>query len=320
MKKTISSQRLVNLILGTTVIALCIFGYFYYKSLNPVDVVKNIVSVSVPQFDFQNAIYGGAKDFKNAREVLVINGEIVVSDTGNSRLVVFNRNGKFLRELVNKQITDPAGMFWDGTGLWVCDPLAHKIFLMDVNGKIIDTISLNPNALPADVVVDNGFIYWLNNKELTVEKWDLKTKKLVKKFGGAGQGDGQLYYPYSIGVRSGKVYVADSLNNRINIYSTDGKFVTAWAKQKDNQKGGGLSVPRGIVFDRQGRLFTVEGVGHRVTALNQNGEVILNISKTETIGEEVQDMNLPTDITIDDTGRLYVLEHSFKRVLVYKPK
>lgn len=323
MSKKISKSTLMNIVLGCMLVAVAVFGYLYYMKLNPLDVAKTFKPNSVPEYAFKFAFYGDKqkKSMDNPCEVVTSGDNIWVSDTNNSRVLQFDRNGKQIRELVlDKKMVSPVGMFWDGTKLWVADYSSNEIFQFDKGGAFVGEIKLPKGLMVSDIAVDNGYMYILNNAAMQVVKYDLSSKKIVKTFGGYGKEDGQLYYPYDLAVRDSKVYVADSLNNRINIYTIDGKFLTAWAKRTNGQKGGGLFVPRGISFDNQGRLFTVEGVGHRVTALNQNGEVVLNITQTETIGEEVQSMNLPTDVAVDNTGRLYVLEHAFRRVLVYNIK
>ena len=46
-------------------------------------------------------------------------------------------------------------------------------------------------------------------------------------FGSKGTGNGQFATPYGVTVgRSGKIYVADSGNNRIQIFDRTGKFVS----------------------------------------------------------------------------------------------
>lgn len=319
--KKISTSNLLNIILVSVLIVAGIFGYLYYKQLNPVEVIKaNAPQVSLPEYEFAFAFYGGEKDFDNPHEVLVIDNSIYVSDYNNKRIGVYDLNGRHQKDITSKEMVSPAGMFWDGSKLYVADTESYQIFVMDPEGAIIDRIKLQKSVLAADVAVDKDFLYILNNNAMTVEKYDLKTKKTVRKFAGYGKEAGKLYYPYSITVRNGNVYVADSMNNRINVYDLEGKFVQKLPKAKDG-KDVNLAVPRGLAFDRGGRLYTAEGVGYRVAALNEDGDIALKISESQPLkDDQVQEITLPTDVTFDGLGRMYVLEHSFKRVLVYRVK
>lgn len=319
-KKRISKHALLNLILGSVLVVVAIFGYFYIKKLSPVEVMTAAVPFqSLPEYEFAFPIYGGDTAFSNPYEVLAFNDEVYVSDRKNNRIAVYDRTGKFTRQIVSEEIYSPAGMCWDGTNLWVAVPEAKQVVMMNPDGVIIDTFKMEKNTLPSDVAVDAGFMYVLNNIGMNVLKYDLNTKEMVKSFGGSGVEEGKMYYPYGIAVREGNVYVADSLNNRINIYDLEGNFIKNWPKLEEGAKGG-LYVPHGIAFDDDGRLYTVEGMAHQVTAINDQGEIDLRVTKSETIEDQAQDISLPTDVTFDEVGRMYVLEHAFKRVLVYKRK
>ncbi len=318
-RKKISKAILLNLILGTTLVLVCIFGYFYLRKTSPVDVFRATVPVDIPEYEYVFAVYGGAKNFNNPYEVLVFNNLIYVSDTDNGRIAVYDKTGDHVRDIASKEIQSPSGMFWDGTRLYVADPISGKVFMLNPEGQILDTLELD-GILVADVAVDNGFLYLLNNKDQTVEKYELATKKKVKSFGGYGSDPGKLYYPYDLTVRDGQIYVADSMNNRINIYDPEGELVRTLPKKNEETGEGALFVPRGLAFDKAGRLYTVEGMAHRVSIMNTEGETVTRITRSETIEDQEQEIYLPTDVTLDDAGRMYVLEHAFKRVLVYKPR
>jgi len=319
--KKISTSKLLNLILVSILVLVGIFGYLYFKRLNPVEVIKaNAPQVSLPEYEFAFAFYGGDKEFDNPHEVLVFDNSIYVSDYNNKRIGVYDLNGKHQKDITSKEMLSPAGMFWDGSKLYVADSESHQIFIMDPEGLIVDRIKLQKSVLVADVAVNQDFLYLLDNKAMTVEKYDLKTKKSVKSFAGYGKEEGKLYFPYSIAVRDSRVYVADSMNNRINVYDLEGKFIQK-LPQKQEDKDVHLAVPRGLAFDKGGRLYTAEGVAYRVSALNANGDIVLQVTESQPLkDDQVQEITLPTDVTFDDLGRMYVLEHSFKRVLVYKVK
>lgn len=318
--KKISKSTLINLILASVLIVVLIFGYFYWKKTSPVEVIKSNATVTAPSFEYSFAIYGGDRQLNDPYEVLAFNSSVFVSDSNNRRIAVFDPTGKYVRDISTKDMRSPSGMFWDGSRLYVADPDANKVFIFNPNGTLIDSIKLDPKILVVDIAVDGNFMYLLNNRAQQVDKFDLNLKKVIKSFGGYGNGDGQLFYPYDLTVRDGSLYVADSMNNRINVYDLEGKFIKALPKLSTDKKKGKLYVPRGIAFDKAGNLYTVEGMAHKVTGLNPNGEVLLEITKSETVGDEPQDIYLPTDVTFDEIGRLYVLEHAYKRVLVYKQK
>jgi DNA-binding beta-propeller fold protein YncE len=54
--------------------------------------------------------------------------------------------------------------------------------------------------------------------------------QVLASWGSKGNGDGQFDDPTSVAVdtRNNKVYVADPINRRIQIFDSDGKFLTKW--------------------------------------------------------------------------------------------
>jgi secreted PhoX family phosphatase len=63
-----------------------------------------------------------------------------------------------------------------------------------------------------------------------IMKFD-KNGKFIKTFGHLGSGDGELMGPHALAFDSqGRLFVADRANSRIEIFSQDGKFLTAWTQ------------------------------------------------------------------------------------------
>jgi hypothetical protein len=69
----------------------------------------------------------------------------------------------------------------------------------------------------------------------------------VKTFGEEGNDKGQLHYPRSIALSdNGEIAVADGGNNRIQIFSHDGKYLREFGSKWTG--GGKLCKPFGVVF------------------------------------------------------------------------
>src|SRR4051812_4475217 len=53
--------------------------------------------------------------------------------------------------------------------------------------------------------------------------------KFLRKWGSAGNGDGQFNQPNGCSVdNDGMIYVADTFNNRIQVFDNDGRFIRKW--------------------------------------------------------------------------------------------
>src|SRR5215207_8792797 len=55
---------------------------------------------------------------------------------------------------------------------------------------------------------------------------------------------------------SGNVYVADTVNNRIQIFSSNGTFIAEWGRYGTGN--GSLSSPRGIALDQAGNVYVAD--------------------------------------------------------------
>ena len=129
--------------------------------------------------------------FKFPYGVAVSDGdEIVVGDTGNHRVQVFDSNGTFLRFFGRYGKND--GEFNYTAGIAINKD--RQIFVAD-----------------------------LNNHRMQIFSWE---GRHLGSFGGRGSLDNQLNYPWGLSLEStGNVIVADTGNKLIKIFTPDGRFV-----------------------------------------------------------------------------------------------
>ncbi len=67
----------------------------------------------------------------------------------------------------------------------------------------------------------------------------------------------------------GNLYVCDTLNNRIEIFDADGKFVSTFGKAGDGP--GYFARPKGVAIDADGHIWVADGMQDRVQVFNQRG-------------------------------------------------
>ena len=89
----------------------------------------------------------------------------------------------------------------------------------------------------------------------------------------------------------GNIYFTDIPNNRIHIWSVDGKLSTF------REKSGGAN---GLFFDKAGNLIACEGGGRRVTSIAPDGQVTVLAEKYD--GKR---LNSPNDLWVDPDGGVY---------------
>ena len=167
------------------------------------------------------------------------NGNIIVTDGyGNNRVVLFDKTGKFI-----KQVAKGAGGPGDkgkGIGEW---DLPHKLavdaqenlYIIDREGHRVQVFDKNLNYLreinvpgwnPWDIGIsrkgDDGFAFIADHALERVHKLSLKDGKLVATWGKQGLGPGEFDWVHGIVVDSkGAVYAGDTYGQRLQ------KFVPA---------------------------------------------------------------------------------------------
>jgi DNA-binding beta-propeller fold protein YncE len=168
------------------------------------------------------------------------NGNIIVTDGyGNNRVLLFDKTGKFL-----KQVAKGAGGPGDkGTGIGEWN-LPHKLavdaqenlYIIDREGHRLQVFDKNLNYLreikvegwnPWDIGIsrkgDDGFAFIADHALERVHKLSLKDGKLVATWGKQGLGPGEFDWVHGVVVDSkGAVYAADTYGQRIQKFVRQG--------------------------------------------------------------------------------------------------
>ena len=186
-------------------------------------------------------------------------------------VLLFTPDGKLIRSFGKGQILWPHGITVDGDGnVWIADARGaggkgHQVYKFSPDGKLLMTLGKTGVAAAAD------------------------------------SKDGTLNAPNSVAIApNGNIFVAESHgpkgNNRIVVFSRDGKFLKTFGKTGSGPTE--FLEPHTIAFDSRGRLFVGDRYNNRIQILDQDGKFIA----------EWKQFSRPSGIYIAPDDTIYVAD------------
>ena len=131
-------------------------------------------------------------------------------------------------------------------------------------------------------------------------------------YGSKGSGPGKLWYPEGVAVDpdTGDIHVADSINDRVNIYSDTGTYIKPYGSETSDDRG--LPYPAGVTIDRQGHRIVTDET-HAVSIYTRDGKLKKRFGKE---GGGRGEFNGPEGVAADNAGLLYIADKDNSRVQV----
>jgi DNA-binding beta-propeller fold protein YncE len=189
-------------------------------------------------------------------------GNILVADTNNGRIEKFSPTGAFLSMIGTQgsghgQLGGPNGIAIDRTGnIYVAEAANHRVQKLAPGGAFAaEWKGPEPGFYgPRRIAIgSDDSIYVVDQGHARIVKLTPDAQVLAT-WGDKGTGDGQFDDPTSVAFdsKANKVYVADPRNRRIQIFDSNGKFVTKWSVPEWGQPYGFEDL---AIDSKAGRLY-----------------------------------------------------------------
>lgn len=275
----------------------------------------------------------GTNQFDNPRDVGVdAANNVYVADTRNSRIVKLSPTGAWLGSTTGP--ASPAfsfqlGVTVKGNKVYVGDTGRQRIVVLDLNLNVIQTITangvctnLNDNR---DATADSaGNVYLAGYKTNEILKF-APDGTCIKKWGSTGSNPGQFRTPYGVATAMDPVtgqellYVADGLNNRVQVFTLDGAFVTQFGTYGEPDQPGTFTTMRRVAVDANGNVWAADLWGDRIERWNRTATGFVY---DRTIGAVMPDptpsavFHEPRGMALAPNGDLWVsdtVHHQFVR-------
>ncbi len=235
-------------------------------------------------------------------------------------LMVFDRDGHFQRSFGEGIIKDAHGLYLDADeNMFMVDRAAQVAMKFSTDGKKLLEVgnrdqpsdtgwtsetrevlrAAGPFHHPTDVALSATGEFYVSDgyRNARVHKFSA-AGELLFSWGEPGTGPGQFNLVHSVWEQKGKVYVADRMNHRIQVFTPEGEYLDMW---------GGFSQPCDIFVDANDIMYVAELDG-RVTLLGLTGEVVARIGSTEQRAAEPGKFIGPHGVWADQHGDFYVSE------------
>ncbi|KAK7085483.1 Zinc ion binding [Halocaridina rubra] len=206
---------------------------------------------------------------------------IVVADSSNHRVQVFDQHGKFVKEFgsygsAEGEFDCLAGVAVNRIGQYIiADRYNHRIQVFDPSGMFLRSFGSQGSgdgrfSYPWGVTTDAlGFIYVCDKENHRIQVFQ-SDGSFVGKFGSMGNKPGQLEHPHYIAVSStNRVIVSDSNNHRVQIFDINGKVNTTFGTEGSGD--GQFKFPRGVAVDDQNYIFVADSGNNRIQIFHPDG-------------------------------------------------
>lgn len=212
------------------------------------------------------------------------NGNLYVCDASLKQVVVFDRDGKFLRRFGEPEnFSRPAGL--------TVDPKGDRVFVVDTGG--------------------------VSSKWHRVLVFDAATGSLLNTISKRGQDDGELNLPRDATIgQNGNLYVVDGGNFRVQEFTPEGEFVSSFGEV--GRRSGQFSRPKGIGADQEGNIYVADTAFGNFQIFNPEGQLLLPVGMRNSSPGPARFM-LPAGLAVDEDGRVYMVDQYFRKVDVFRP-
>lgn len=213
-------------------------------------------------------------------------GNLYVADISQKIILVYDRDGKFLRTLAGPS-------FFTRLVSVTVDKNGDRAYAVDIGGS---------TSKP---------------EEHRVRVFDARTGKHLFDFGKRGTGPGEFNLPRDVAIgKDNKLYVVDGGNFRIQIFDHDGNYIKSFGKI--GKKPGNLGRPKEIETDAAGNVYVIDSAFANLQIFNPDGELLMFIgSRSEDDGPAR--FLLPEGIAVDEDGRIYVVDQWYRKLEVFRP-
>jgi DNA-binding beta-propeller fold protein YncE len=258
---------------------------------------------------------GGEGQLDSPRGIAIDSaGNIFVADTSNGRIEKYSPSGVFGTSIGTRgkghgQFGEPNGLAVDRFGnIYVAEASNNRVQKLAPDGTFIAEWAPGFYGPRRIAIGPDDSIYVVDQGGTRIVKFSAGGRVLTT-WGSGGNGDGQFSDHTSVAVdpTSNKVYVADPINRRIQVFDSDGKFLAKWLVPEWGQRHGFEDL---AIDSQRGRLYASSANMNTILVFDLQGNITGTLTATPP-----DTLNSPSALALAK-DKLFVLNTGSARVSV----
>lgn len=211
-------------------------------------------------------------------------GTLYVADGTTKYILIYDRDGKFLRQLGGPSMFDRLASV-------TVDKKGERLYAVDIGG--------------------------VSSENHRVRVLDAQTGHLLFDLGKRGNGPGEFNLPRDVAIgKDGRLYVVDGANFRIQVFDANGKYLRTFGQV--GKEYGSFARPKEASTDANGNLYVIDAAFANFQIFSPEDDLLLFVGDRSAEDGPAQYM-LPSGIYVDEDGRVYMVDQWFRKVEVYRP-
>ena len=248
----------------------------------------------------------------------------------------------------NNELYHPRGLALDEPNqlIYIADCCNSRIQVVSFAGKFLKSFGHGILKEPRGIAVTEDHVFLTDQDLHALLQFSKKDYKLVRRTGTEGRGEGQLDYPRGLCIDcNGDVYLAESHNNRVSVFSKDLNFLKHLFTQQlsfpldvkvtpnsvvvldrspncihffsrsgallrscvTQWEGGMVYSPHFFCLDPAGNILIIDYYRHNIKILSPSGQLMQTIGKE---GHGRGELYYPYGICLSQTGTIFVVSDS----------
>lgn len=252
--------------------------------------VSDTAERSVKVFDVPNGKYFAIGEDEPGQLVKPLGldtdraGRLFVADATQKAIMIYNRDGKFLRKIGGADLFDRISSV-------TVDPAGTRVYVVDIGG--------------------------VKSENHRVRVFDTATGQHVMDIGKRGDGPGEFNLPRDMAIgKDGRLYVVDGGNFRVQVFNADGSYHSSFGSV--GRQLGNFARPKEVATDADGNIYVADAAFGNFQIFTAEGDLLMFIGNRSERGGPGEYI-LPSGIAVDEDGRVYFVDQWFAKLDIFRP-